>query len=245
MARKKKRGNSGEEEFDLEIMSLRNPVWNVRSKRLTDKQKKFLELALDPSTKVIFLNGPAGSTKTYMAVYSALRMLSENEKLDLLYVRTIIESADRGMGALPGNIDEKFNPYMDPLMDKLEEMLKVNIYKDLIEKKKVDARPVNFLRGMNWVDKIIISDESQNFTFNELVTLVTRIGENSKLFICGDSMQSDIGGRSGFTEMCKVFHDSESENQGIHFFTFTEQDIKRSQVLKFIIKKLQSHKGKN
>ena len=72
---------------------------------------------------------------------------------------------------MPGNIDEKFNPYMDPLIDKLEEMLKVNVYKDLIEKSKVAARPVNFLRGLSWTNKIIVSDESQNFTFNELVTL--------------------------------------------------------------------------
>ena len=95
----------------------------VKGKKLSDKQQAFHKIAMDEETKIIFVSGPAGSTKTYMAVFSALRHLQKNEDLDLLYVRTAIESADKGLGALPGTLEEKFNPYMAPLEDKLDEML--------------------------------------------------------------------------------------------------------------------------
>ena len=83
--------------------------------------------------------------------------------------------------------------------------------KYIYDKKIVNAIPVNFLRGSNWRNKIIIADESQNFTFKELTTLVTRLGENSKLFICGDPMQSDINGKSGFSEMTDLFNEMTDE----------------------------------
>ena len=76
---------------------------------LSKKQKRFLDLALNANMKIMFVAGPAGSSKTYMAVYSALRRLIADHNLDLLYVRTIIECADKGLGALPGDIEEKFN----------------------------------------------------------------------------------------------------------------------------------------
>lgn len=216
----------------------------VKGKALTEKQKVFVKLALDQKTKIVFVNGPAGSTKTYVAVFAALRELQKNEGKDLLYVRTAIESADKGLGALPGTLEEKFNPYMAPLEDKLEELLPrtTDIKNQLIHSGRIQAMPINFLRGASWNNKIIIADESQNFTFKELVTLITRIGEDSKLFICGDMMQSDINGKSGFKSMFDLFNDEESKERGIHCFKFYEKDILRSEILKYIIKKLESHK---
>jgi len=215
----------------------------IQGKRLTEKQKAFLHLGLDKDTKIMFVEGPAGSTKTYAAVFAALRELQKNDDLDLLYVRTAIESADKGLGALPGTLEEKFNPYMAPLEDKLDELLPPTtpIADELIQSGRIQAMPINFLRGANWINKIIIADESQNFTFKELVTLITRIGENSKLIICGDMMQSDINGRTGFSSMIKLFDDEESASKGIHCFRFSEEDILRSKILKYIVRKLQTH----
>jgi len=212
----------------------------VNCLKLDDKQLHFLEKSLSKKTKIMFINGPAGTSKTYMSVYSALRLLSSEDDLDLVYVRTVIESADKGLGALPGDLAEKFNPYMMPLMDKLDEMLPktTSLKLDLLEKGRVSAMPINFLRGASWIDKVIVADEAQNFTFKELVTLVTRIGQNTKLFICGDSMQSDINGKSGFNDMCDIFNDYRSRQKGIEYFEFTEDDIKRSEILKFIVKKI-------
>ena len=215
----------------------------IHSEKLDEKQLEFLAKALDKKTKIMFINGPAGSSKTYMAVYSALRLLSADEERDLLYVRTVIESADKGLGALPGDLEEKFNPYMAPLLDKLEEMLPKNttLKTDLLKKGRISAMPINFLRGANWRDKVVVADEAQNFTFKELTTLITRLGARSQLFICGDSMQSDINGKSGFEAMCKIFDDYKSRQRGIEYFEFDENDIKRSSILKFIVAKLNYH----
>jgi len=159
---------------DIQIPQLPQSI-HVNSLKLTEKQKKFLSIAFNSKTNIMLVAGPAGSTKTYMAVYAALRLLSAKEDLDLLYIRTVIESADKGLGALPGDIDEKFNPYTAPLEDKLMEMLpKTNtVRKELLESGRISAVPINYLRGASWADKIVIADEAQNFTYKELTTLLT------------------------------------------------------------------------
>ena len=224
----------------IEIPQLKQ-TFKVNNLRLTLRQKKFLALALAPKTQIMFISGPAGSTKTYMSVYAALRHLSAQDCLDMLYVRTVIESGDKGLGALPGNIEEKINPYMAPLEDKLIEMLPKSTTdrRELIETGRIQAMPINYLRGANWRDKVVVADEAQNFTFKELVTLITRLGEGSKLFICGDFMQSDINGRTGFKKMCHIFGGPDSERKGIEFFQFTTEDILRSPLQKYIIQKLE------
>ena len=224
----------------IEIPQLKS-TFKVNNLKLTENQKVFLSIALQEKTNIMFVSGPAGSTKTYMAVYSALRHLSANQDLDLLYVRTVIESAEKGLGALPGDIEDKFNPYMMPLEDKLMEMMpKTNTdRRDMLESGRIQAMPINYLRGASWKDKIIVADEAQNFTFKELTTLVTRLGVNCKLFICGDFMQSDINGKTGFRKMFKIFSDEESQRKGIHSFSFTKEDIMRSPLQKFIIGKLE------
>ena len=238
------RKKTAKQEEGFNIPQLSSTEFKVENKRLTKKQKEFIALSLREDTRIMFVCGPAGSSKTYMAVYSALRHLSNNNDLDLMYIRTIIESADKGLGALPGNIDEKFNPYMGPLQDKLDEMLPrkntaPTVMKELMDQ-RVQAMPINFIRGANWIDKIVVADEAQNFTFKELTTLITRIGQNTKLFICGDFMQSDINGKSGFNAMYNLFNGDDSKLKGIHCFRFTKHDIMRDELLKFIIGKLES-----
>jgi phosphate starvation-inducible PhoH-like protein len=237
------RQKSTEIEQGFEIPQLKQSI-HINSLKLTDRQKAFLSVAFQEKTKIMFVAGPAGSTKTYMAVYSALRLLSAFEELDMLYVRTVIESAEKGLGALPGDIDEKFNPYMAPLEDKLYEMLPKNntSKRDLIDSGRISAMPINYLRGSSWKDKIVVADEAQNFTYKELTTLITRIGENCKLFICGDFMQSDINGKSGFPPMFDLFNGEDSVARGIHAFKFGKEDILRSEILKYIISKLDGKK---
>lgn len=226
---------------ELQIQQLRQKI-NIKNIGLTEKQKDLVRLALDDKNKIIFMSGPAGSTKTFMAVYSALKKMKVDDQLDLLYVRTVIESAEKGMGALPGDIDEKFNPYMAPLEDKLRELLPKSstIVSDMIRTKRAQAMPVNFLRGASWINKIVIADEAQNFTYKELTTLMTRLGEGCQLFITGDFMQSDINGKSGFKPMFNIFDDDESKKKGIQCFSFGFEDIKRSPLLSYVIKKIGS-----
>ena len=132
---------------------------------------------------------------------------------------------------------------MAPLEDKLMEMLPQNktVRRELIDSGRIQAMPINFLRGASWKDKVVVADEAQNFTFKELTTLITRLGHNSKLFICGDFMQSDINGKSGYADMFNLFKDKESQDNGIHCFSFNKNDILRSELQKYIIGKLEDN----
>ena len=210
-----------------------------RKFKFSQNQIDFLKTALDGETKLMFLAGPAGTAKTYMAVYSALQsVISSDLEKGVLYIRSIAESSQRSLGSLPGSIDEKFGVFAGPFYDKLDEMLHPQDIKFLRDKKQFECMPVNFVRGANWNDAVVIIDEAQNFTHNELVTALTRIGENSKIIICGDMMQSDIK-NSGFSNIFKAFDDEESKKKGIYCNTFGAKDIKRSEILKFIVKKLE------
>ena len=213
-----------------------------RDFKFTTRQRRFLSTLLDPEVKIFFVSGPAGSSKTYMSLYGCLRLMAEETEKELLYVRSIAESADKGLGSLPGDMAEKFNPFLMPLYDKLEEIVFEGDTAFLKQKGRISAVPINFLRGANWNNKLIVADEAQNFTFKELTTLVTRLGEDSKLIICGDFMQSDINGKTGFREMFDLFSDEKSMENGIHSFKFTRSDIVRSKILKFIISKLETNK---
>jgi hypothetical protein len=175
---------------------------------------------------------------TYMAVYAALNLLAINRDWDMTYIRSIAESADRGIGSLPGTVDEKFAPFLIPLEDKMEEIITAPTMINLRKEQVINVLPVNFVRGSSWSNKLVICDEAQNFSKKELITLITRIGEQSKLFICGDLMQSDIRS-SGFNDFINLFDDEESRARGIHVFHFGKEDIYRSEILKFIVEKLE------
>jgi len=157
---------------------------------------------------------------------------------ELIYIRSIIESASKSMGSLPGEVDDKFYPWSIPLKEKLDELLEPGVSTELFNREIVKAIPVNYVRGLTFANSIVIVDESQNLTESELTTIMTRFGENSKMLIIGDSNQSDINGKSGFTNIMSKFNDTESEDNNIFCFKFTEQEITRSEILKFIVKKL-------
>jgi phosphate starvation-inducible PhoH-like protein len=211
---------------------------------LTAKQKEFLKIAFDEDTKIIFVSGPAGSSKTFISIYAALQLFNMNMERDIFYVRTIAESGEKNLGSLPGDVNEKFHPFMMPLMDKLTELMRPDQIKLMLEENIIQCAPINYLRGASWANKLVIADESQNFTRKELITLITRIGENSKYFICGDTMQSDINGKTGFEPLLNIFDDEEAKEHGIHTFRFSKEDIVRSEILKFIVDRLENNKIK-
>ena len=231
-------------EADIEKIRASLTKTNIKLKKisLTEKQLKLLKIIFDNDSKIVFISGPAGTSKTYVAIYGALQLYNMNNDRGITYVRTIAESGEKSLGALPGEMAEKINPYMMPMNEKLDELLipgQASIVKD---KEIIKGMPINYLRGASWRNEIVIADESQNFTFKELTTLMTRLGEGSKLLICGDPMQSDINGKSGFADMYSLFNDAESKEQGIHTFYFGPEDIKRSEILKYVISKIQKKK---
>lgn len=213
----------------------------------TEKQKAFIELALDKKTKIIFLSGPAGTSKSILAVYCALAMLNEKKISDIIYVRTIIESASHSMGTLPGDENDKLKFFVSVLNDKLEELLPAGDIKKLHMDERVRGMPVNYLRGASYNAKAIIVDEAQNGTFNELLTSLTRIGKFTKYFILGDPMQTDLKNKesSGFKPMFDLFNTDAAQDQGIYCVEFGKEDIMRSEILKFIIEQVEIYKAQH
>ena len=212
----------------------------IIERELNDKQKQFLEIALHKDTKMMFISGPAGTSKTWLSVLASLRLLNLRRMSDIIYIRSAVESSDSKLGFLPGEASEKLAPYMQPLLDKLGELLPKSDVDYLMKDGRISSTPVGFLRGLNWNAKCIIADEAQNCSQKELVTLITRVGEFSKVFVLGDPDQSDINGKSGFSKIMNVFNDEDSRKNGIFTFTFTEDDIVRSGLVKFIIKRINS-----
>lgn len=206
---------------------------------LNDVHNSFLELALDKRTKVSMIDGPAGSGKTYLSVLAALQCLKNHYVDEIVYVRSIVESASKSLGSLPGEADEKFLPWMYPLFDKLQELLTESAAKNLIAEDIVRGIPVNFVRGATFRNCCVIVDEAQNLTLPEIITILTRIGNNCKYFIVGDKRQADIGKKSGFETVFNLFSDYISERRGIFTYEFTSMEVVRSEILKFIVEKLE------
>lgn len=216
--------------------------------KFTKKQRDFIRLSLDKKVKVLFVDGPAGCAKTILSVYCGLMLLKEENYEDIVYVRSIIESAERGMGFLPGDIADKISPYLKPLEEKLEELLAPEDVNQLRKNNRISALPINYMRGIDFrpremgkSGKVIIADEMQNCSWREIFTFLSRIGENCKVFVCGDPMQSDIK-YSGMKDIMDAFRNDESTENGIYTFKFTENDIVRSELVKFIVKMLDPQK---
>ena len=217
---------------------------DIKSKyKLTVNQNLIIEKILDKNTKCIFLSGVAGTAKSYSAILAGLQLLNRKQVSSIIYVRSAVESSDSKLGYLPGDIDSKIQPYLEPLMDKLSELLSKNDIDKLLKDKRIETKAISFLRGLSWNAKFIINDECQNASFKEIVTIITRLGEFSKIILCGDPTQSDINGKSGFKDMMNLFNNQESMDNGIFCFDLVEDDIVRSKFVKFVVGKLNLYKN--
>jgi phosphate starvation-inducible protein PhoH len=166
---------------------------------------------------------------------------------DIMYLRSAVESSEAKLGFLPGSAEDKLRFYNLPFLDKLDELLATTRAEKLEAEGRISMFPVNFARGLHWDAKCIILDEAQNSTAKEITTVLTRMGKHSKCFVLADPMQTDLrhqDQRGAFESMVKTFADQESQEMGIHTFTFDEDDIMRSELVKYLTKKLRSQKGK-
>ena len=211
--------------FDLSIKEL---PW-------TDRQREIINLFLDKKTKVLFLKGPAGTSKTILAMYCGLTLLNKKRVSDMVLVRSAVESSDSKLGFLPGDIAEKFGVYLTPFHDKFEELLSKPQLDKLEKDNRLTICPINFARGLHFSAKFICADEIQNFSTREIQTIMSRIGEFSKVFLCGDPEQSDLAyGKSGFNKVFDLFNNEQSREQGIFCMELSEQDIVRSELCRYI-----------
>lgn len=143
------------------------------------------------SKDITFVTGPAGTGKTYIAAGMAADMLRERKIEKILITRPMIGCGE-DMGHLPGDIDEKYAPWVQPVIDVLNERLGESYVRNLLKGKKIEAVPLQFMRGKSLRDSFVLCDEAQNITSEQMKMLLTRIGEGSKMVIGGDINQSDL-----------------------------------------------------
>lgn len=213
--------------------------FDIKDLDWTPKQREFIDLALNKETKILLINGPAGSSKSILSVYCGLKLLNDKRISDVLYLRSAVESSDKALGYLPGTIDDKLHFYNLPFIDKLEELLSKGDINKLQKDNRVSMFPVNFCRGMSWNAKCLILDEAQNSTTKEIITVLTRLGKFSKCFVLADPSQTDLtnGKRGAFESIFSLLSDEESKQNGIHTFTFGQEDIMRSDLVRFLSEK--------
>jgi phosphate starvation-inducible PhoH-like protein len=217
---------------------------NIRELPWTDNQKAIIKLFLDKHTKLMILKGPAGTSKTMLSMYLGLTLLNQKKVSDIVLVRSAVESADNKLGYLPGDLAEKIQVYLTPFNDKFAELISETDNKRLEKDNRIKICPINFARGLHFAVKFICCDEAQNLTLRETHTLMSRMGEFSKMIIAGDSEQSDLPvGKSGFATVYDSFDNDEARTNGIFCVELTEEDIVRSEFVKFITKKFKELKS--
>ena len=217
---------------------------NIRPLKWTEKQQEFIDISLDKKTKIAFVDGPAGTGKSLIATYCALELLSTKKVSDIVYIRSAVESSDSKLGYLPGDANQKLHFYNLPFLDKLDELLEPSSLKRVEKEERISMYPVNYSRGMSWNAKCIIFDEVQNSSFKEIMTVLTRLGKFSKCFVLADPMQTDLQSNKGggFSSLYDVFQDQESLDNGVRTFKFEEEDIMRSDLVRFLVKKFKEVK---
>lgn len=211
---------------------------DIREFQWTENQKKFIELLNSKNTKIVFCKGPAGTAKSLLAVYSALKAVNEKKIGEIFYIRNPVESSTHNLGFLKGDLHSKLDPYLQPLMDKLHELLPKSQVERLLREERVKGLPVGFLRGLSINASYIICDEAQNLSIHDLLLITTRMGKFSKLILIGDIRQSDIK-NSGFEKIYNLFDDKKSSDKGIMVFKFGTDDIMRNDILAYIIEKFE------
>lgn len=181
---------------------------------------------------LIFAIGPAGSGKTYTAIALAVRALKNMEVKKIILCRPAVEAGEK-LGFLPGDMKEKIDPYLQPLYDALEDMIPTAKLKDYMEDKIIQIAPLAFMRGRTLSDAVIILDEAQNTTTQQIKMFLTRLGMNAKMIVTGDVTQIDLpyNVTSGVIQALHILKNL----KGIAKIEFDKEDIVRHKLVQRIV----------
>src|SRR3954470_7786202 len=222
-----------DESVDLRDHFLKGSLTPAGKRRVMPKtvnQRRYLD-AIDQHD-IVFGVGPAGTGKTYLAMAQAVAFLVAKKVSRIILARPAVEAGEK-LGFLPGDLQEKVNPYLRPLYDALYDMLEMEKVERFLERGTIEIAPIAFMRGRTLNDAFVILDEAQNTTSEQMKMFLTRLGFGSKAVITGDITQIDLpGGRgSGLVEAMKVVGNIE----GISFSTLTSADVVRHRLVGDIV----------
>jgi phosphate starvation-inducible PhoH-like protein len=232
---------SQDEQVELADYFLRGAARSSGKRQVIAKsvnQRKYLD-AIDKHD-VVFGIGPAGTGKTYLAMAQAVTYLLSKRVSRVVLARPAVEAGEK-LGFLPGDLQEKVNPYLRPLYDALYDMIDLERVERLVERGTIEVAPIAFMRGRTLNDAFVILDEAQNTTSEQMKMFLTRLGFGSKAVVTGDITQIDLpsGRPSGLVEAMKVVGGID----GISFVHFDERDVVRHQLVQQIVKAYESYGG--
>jgi len=208
-------------------------IYGMNGKPITarsENQQKFVRSFDD--NDLVFAVGPAGSGKTYVAIALAVRALKNKQARRLILSRPAVEAGEK-LGFLPGEMKDKLDPYLQPLYDALQEMIPASKLKEYMENNTIQIAPLAYMRGRTLNDAVIILDEAQNTTIQQIKMFLTRLGTNAKMIITGDLTQIDLPTtvRSGLLHAIELLE----QVPGISSIKFEKKDIVRHKLVQRIV----------
>ena len=234
--------NSLNEESILDIIKGNKPnvekpddviVYSVTGKPISPRSANQLKLVKEfDKNDMIFAIGPAGSGKTYTAIALAVRALKNKEIKKIILSRPAVEAGEK-LGSLPGDMKDKIDPYLQPLYDALQDMIPAAKLKEYMELNIIQIAPLAFMRGRTLNDAVVILDEAQNTTTQQIKMFLTRMGMNTKMIVTGDMTQIDLptSQTSGLIQAMKILKGV----KGISFIELTKKDIVRHKLVTRIV----------
>jgi phosphate starvation-inducible PhoH-like protein len=200
----------------------------------TRNQERLVLALQDDHQHIVVTAGPAGTGKTYLAMLAAVRAFRAGEVERIVLTRPAVAVEDEKHGFLPGDLNQKMDPWVRPLTDILREYYRQQDIAAMIDEQKIEIAPLAFMRGRTLKNAYIVADEMQNATPAQCKMLMTRIGENSKIVITGDVEQADrVKGNNGLADLCQRL--KEGGVKGIAVCELDQRDIQRHKIIDSVL----------
>lgn len=196
-------------------------------------QETYLLKLNDPEKMIVFAIGPAGTGKTMLAVQWAIQQLNWGDITKIVITRPAV-SVDEQHGFLPGDLNQKMEPWTKPIMDVFAENYNTREIEHMIREGVIETSPLAYMRGRTFKDSIIIADEMQNATPSQMKMLLTRLGQGSQMVVTGDLQQADRPSNNGLLEFLQLFNNFE-KNRYVDVCHFTVGDVERHDAVKEIL----------
>lgn len=248
---KQKQMNKRELEIEVIELQKQRELNSLKKGKLTRQELESRRIELTPKQTELYkgirhntltvCQGPAGTSKTFTACYTALALLAD-KKIDQIILTKPIQESGESLGFLPGTKEEKVDPFMKSYFSNFEKIIGKATFQWMITNGDIVVEPLAYMRGTTYDNAIMLLDEAQNCTMTQLMLWVTRLGNDSKAVMMGDVSQYDIKKRdSKFLEFIDLISDVEQ----VHNFRFTSEDIVRNKFLIDIVNKYEKWKSEN